>query len=158
VLFLAPGIGERVGGFALPLRPIIGGHPPWWRAILAELPRTTADSSADRWHRPTMQVVALYDTTSAALTLAIRDTQDREWRSRRLTGPAHRIYWLDSLASDKKIRTGLQRAFDESVLYSEDARRAMRTPRRAGTARFARGTQRVRVVHATYQSRKAHHE
>ena len=145
VLFLAPGVGERVGGFALPLRPIVGGHPQWWRGILEEMPRASSDSSTDRWDRPTMQVIAHYDSSSDALTLAIRDPQQqREWRSRRLTGPAHRIYWLDSLGADRKVRAGLQRAFDESVLYSEDARRAMRVPRRLGTARFARMSRRSR--------------
>ena len=156
VLFLAPGVGERVGGFALPLRPIVGGHPAWWRAILRELPRTSTDSSTDRWDRPAMQVVAYYDGTAESLTLAIRDTQQREWRSRRLMGPAHRIYWLDSLGADRKMRSGLQRAFDESVLYSEDARRAMRTPRRAGTARFARFAHRGRVTPVTHVKHERH--
>ena len=150
VLFLAPGVGERVGGFALPLKPIVGGHPDWWRAILRELPRTSSDSSTDRWDRPTVQVVAHYDSTSEALTLAIRDTEQREWRSRKLTGPAHRIYWLDSLVADRKVRSGLQRAFDEAALYSDDARRAFRTPRRAGSARFARSSARSKVRPVNY--------
>lgn len=129
VLFLAPGVGERVGGFALPLRPISGGHPAWWREVISEMPRTSSDSSTDRWDHAGYQVVARYDSSSEAMTLAIVDSQANEWKSRPLTGPAHRIYWLDGPGFDQKARAGLQRAFDESVLYSEDARRAFRAPR-----------------------------
>jgi len=126
VLFLAPGVGERAGGFALPLRPIRGGYPAWWRAIVSEMPRTSSDSSSDRWEHGGMQIVARYDGSGEALTLAVVDSQMHEWKSRPLTGPAHRIYWLDEPTFDRKARVGLQRAFDESVLYSEDARRALR--------------------------------
>lgn len=150
VHFLAPGIGDRVGGFALPLRPIIGGHPEWWRAILPGLPRKSSDLSTDRWDRPSLQVIAYYDSTAEALTLGIRDTMAQEWRSRTLSGPAHRIFWLDGLAKDRKVRSSLQRAFDEAVLYSEDARRAFRTPRKAGAARFARSSPRSRVRAVSY--------
>lgn len=154
VLFLAPGVGERVGGFALPLRPIDGGTPGWWREAISELPRTSPDSSSDRWDHGGLQIVARYDSLGEGLTLAIVDSLKHEWQSRPLTGPAHRIYWLDTTTFDQKARIGLQRAFDESVLYSEDARRAQVTPRRAGSARHGRLAIRQRSSNFTLASHR----
>ena len=155
VLFLAPGIGERVGGFALPLRPIFGGTPGWWQAVISELPRTSADSSSDRWEHGGLHIVARYDSLGEGMTLAIVDSQKHEWKSRPLTGPAHRIYWLDSANFDQKARAGMQRAFDESVLYSEDARRAQVTPRRpGGTLRHRRALARQGSTPFTFASNR----
>jgi hypothetical protein len=150
VLFLAPGVGERVGGFALPLRPIVAGKPAWWQAIVTEMPVTSPDSSSDQWDRRGLKIVARYDSTGDMLTVAVVDSQQREWKSRPLTGPAHRIYWLDDPTFDQKARVSLQRAFDESVLYSEDARRAFREPSGAGTFRFARASRRQHNAAVTF--------
>jgi hypothetical protein len=86
------------------------------------------------------------------LIVAVVDSQQHEWKSRPLTGPAHRIYWLDEPSFDQKARISLQRAFDESVLYSEDARRAVREPSRAGTWRLARASRRQRIAAVTLAS------
>ena len=90
VLFLAPGVGARVGGFALPLRPITGGTPSWWREVISEMPRTSPDSSSDSWDHRGLQIIARYDSSGEGLTLAIVDSQKHEWKTRPLTGPAHR--------------------------------------------------------------------
>jgi hypothetical protein len=128
VAFLVPGAGTDAGGLALPLPPIRAAAL-WWREVRDALPMTDPDSAADRWQHGRYQVVAWYDSASEELKLTLGDSTRRQWPIARLQAPAHLIYWLDAPPVDSAARRALARAFDESVLYSEDARTAAITVR-----------------------------
>ena len=65
IQFFAPGAGARGGGLILPL-PLIpvatDASVGWWKAERGSLPVGGADSASDLWARPTLEVIARYDT------------------------------------------------------------------------------------------------
>ena len=125
--FLVPGRGARAGGYslALPPVPVRPPAPDWWSAIRPSLPAGVAETGADRWGRGRYQVVARYDSVGGPVALALRGN-GREWSVARLPAPARHVFWLDTPALDSISRVALARAFDESALYSDDARIALR--------------------------------
>lgn len=130
VAFLVPGRGETADGLALPLEPISAPMPQWWRDdIVPMLPTARADSM-DTWARDGYSVVARYDPAGDRARISVRDSLGREWQASNLPAPVHRIHWLDSPPIDSVTRHGLARAFDESVLYSEEARSVRHEGRR----------------------------
>jgi hypothetical protein len=154
VAFLVPGSGQRAAGLVLSLPPVPVPAPRWWGEVREALPERL-DSVAgatrilglaaggaadrpnpvgDRWRRGTYDVLAAYDSTGESLLLALRDTAGHRWPIGRLAAPAHYVFWLDRGVTDSAARRGLTRAFDESALYSEDARTAGRE-RARGSAR-----------------------
>jgi len=125
VAFLVPGTGERGGGLALPLPPVLAPPPPWWSEVRELLPEGAPDSTHDRWRRGAYEVVAVYDSVGDGFRLLLRDGH-RSWSVGRLPGPAHQIFWLDGAAVDSTARQGLARAFDESAFYSDQVRSVRR--------------------------------
>ena len=121
VAFVVPG-REAAAGLALPLEPIpvAGPVPSWWGDARAMLP-AHSDSLTDRWPGSRYDVIARYDTATAAL-LVIRDASGREYVAGRIPSPAHSLWRLDDPPLDGRAREALLRAFDESALYSEDSR------------------------------------
>jgi hypothetical protein len=159
--FLVPGRGDRAGGLSLPLPPLAVAGADWWADVRRALPSIAADSATDEWHGPRYDVVARYDSTGDEVTLAIRDSTRREWSLGRFPTPAHRLYHIDVGAIDSAARRAIARAFDESVLYSEKARTAIRlttptTVRAVSFTRPARPARRpMRPAHAP-RSRPSH--
>lgn len=134
VAFLVPGRGETADGLALPLDPIPAPTPEWWRDdIVPMLPTARADS-VDTWARASYSVVARYDPAGDFARISVRDSLGREWQASNLPAPVHRIHWLDSPPIDSITRHGLARAFDESVLYSEEARSVRHDERRTSAS------------------------
>ena len=121
VAFIVPGRGAAAG-LALPLDAIAveGDAPAWWSEARAVLP-VAGDSLTDRWPGGAYEVIARYDTSTAAL-VAIRDGRGREHPVGRLPSPAHSLWRLDDPPLASAERRGLLRAFEESALYSEDSR------------------------------------
>jgi hypothetical protein len=139
VLFFVPGRGQQ-GGRSLGLPPVRGPAPPWWAEERVLLPArgTGPDSTADIWRRPSVSVVARYDSTGVA-RLALRDAARREWAVGQFPAPVRRVIWLDDPTIDAAMRRALLRAFDESALYSDDARAASHRVRSTRpSVRFAR--------------------
>jgi hypothetical protein len=155
VAFLAPGRGADAGGYTLPLAPIpVDPAPAWWAEPRGALPRSEhaaataaarADTPtvADRWLRDGAEVVARYDSAAEAFTITLRATgrtgRPAQWTVGRVHDPVHQLYWLDAPPVDGAVRRALARAFDESALYSDEARtvgwnrrRAPETPRGRG--------------------------
>lgn len=130
VAFLVPGRGERADGLALPLEPVTAPTLEWWRDdVIPTLPTERSDS-ADRWARGDYSVVARYEPAGDRTRISVRDSVGRDWQASNLPVPVHRIHWLDSPPIDSITRHGLGRAFDESVLYSEEARSVRHDRRR----------------------------
>jgi hypothetical protein len=131
VAFFVPGRGAQ-GGRSLGLPAMRAPAPDWWveeRALLPAAGRG-ADSAADVWPHPPNVLVAHYDSAGMA-RLVLVDATRREWPIGRLPTPVRRVYWLDGPTFDPAMRRALVRAFDESALYSDDARAASRRVRSA---------------------------
>jgi hypothetical protein len=131
VAFFVPGRGAQ-GGRSLGLPPMHAPAPDWWideRALLPAVGRGP-DSTADVWPHPPNVLIARYDSAGMA-RLALVDATRREWPIGRLPTPVRRVYWLDDPTFDPAMRRALIRAFDESALYSDDARAASRHVRSA---------------------------
>ena len=141
VSFIVPGHGAVGSGRDLSLGsiPVAGPPPAWWREVRPTLP--SAESTAVVWRHGKVDVVARYDTIAEDVQVALRDSARHEWPLAHVPSPAHRVFWLDS-SSDMGTRRALVRAFDESALYSDDARsvRYDGQPRVHGAARFAAAT------------------
>jgi hypothetical protein len=156
VSFVIPGHGAIGSGRYLTLAPIpvTGLLPAWWREVRSTLP--TGDSSTTIWRHGRIDVVARYDTGEDDVHLALRDSaSSHEWPVANIPSPARRVFWLDGPA-DPVTRRALIRAFDESALYSDDAR-SVRFEGHAphglhGAARLARNVLR-RGVHRARRAR-----
>lgn len=132
VTFLVPGHGEKGGGFVLRLPPVPVAPPAWWGDIAATLPRSAADSVA-RWEAGALALeVRGFGDDEAPLRLLLRDAGGREWPVGRVQPPLRWVQRLDLPALDSVTRRGLARAFDESALYSDEARTAMAAPHTPG--------------------------
>ena len=125
VTFVVPGIGDHTTGTALPLAPIPVAPPAWWASVLPTLP-SAHDSVEDRWAGPRYIVRARYDATSESAALSLADSAGREWSLGMIPVPVRHVFWLDAPALDSLHRDALARAFDEAVLYDENARLASR--------------------------------
>ena len=138
VSFIVPGHGYTGNGRYLSLAsiPVTGVLPAWWREVRPTLP--TADTTAVIWRHGKIDIVARPDTSGDDIQLALRDSSRHEWTVANVPSPAHRVFWLD-LSSDPVTRRALMRAFDESALYSDDARSVRYDRRRPepSAARFA---------------------
>jgi hypothetical protein len=138
VTFIVPGHGATGSGRYLSIGsiPVAGPLPAWWREVRPTLPN--ADSTAVVWKHGKIDIVARYDTIEDDVQLALRDSTRHEWPVARVPSPAHRVFWLDTPA-DTDTRRALVRAFDESALYSDDARSVRFDGRlhEHGAARFA---------------------
>lgn len=122
VTFIVPGHGATGTGrfLALDPMPVTSVLPAWWREVRPTLP--TGDSSMVVWTHGHLDVVARYDTIANDIQLALRDSTKHEWPVAHVPSPAHRVFWLDGSSADLGTRRALLRAFDESALYSDDAR------------------------------------
>jgi hypothetical protein len=98
------------------------------------LPRAVADS-IDRWQLGSLTLDAIWQGASAPLRLELRDAAGKLWNAGRIPPPPRWLLRLDAPPLDSVARRALARAFDESALYSEDARTASRTPRSSTGAR-----------------------
>src|SRR6478672_2431667 len=124
VAFVVPGIGDHTTGATLPLAPIPAPPPAWWASVVPTLP-SAHDSAEDRWAGRRYTVRARYDTSESA-ALSLSDSSGREWSLGRIPVPVRHVFWLDAPAIDSLHRQALARAFDEAVLYDENARLASR--------------------------------
>jgi hypothetical protein len=120
--FHVPGSGTAGGAVALPLPYVRAPEPSWWREVAPTVPKLGVDSLSEIWSGSEYDVVARYDTTGEYATIVVRDSALREWTAARLPTPARRVYRLDAPAVDSASRRALARAFDESSLYSGNAR------------------------------------
>lgn len=146
VTFVVPETGELATGATLPLPPIPTSAPEWWPEIASTLP-AKRDSVEDAWHGRGYVVRARYDTTGDQAALVIADGAGREWRLGTVPAPVHHLLWLDAPAIDSTQRAALERAFDDAVLYDDQARVA--SSRRTDRTRFAtlrRGPRAARVL------------
>lgn len=132
VTFVVPGTGDHSTGTALPLAPIPAAPPAWWASVVPTLP-SAHDSVEDRWAGPGYTVRARYDSTSESAALSLADSAGREWSLGPIPVPVRHVFWLDAPALDSIHREALARAFDDAVLYDENARLASR--RDDGTSR-----------------------
>jgi hypothetical protein len=122
VAFFVPGADVPDGAFALPLPRLRAPLPTWWSDVESTIPKLGPDSLSEVWGGPPYDVVARYDSTGEFATIVVRDTAQNEWTAGRLPTPARRVYRLDGSAVDSSARRALARAFDESTLYSANAR------------------------------------
>ena len=136
VTFLVPGIGEHTAGTALPLAPIAASAPGWWSSVVPTLP-SSSDSAEDRWAGRGYSVRARYDAAGESAALSLSDTGGREWSLGRVAVPVRRVLWLDAPPLDSLHREALARAFDDAVLYDDEARLAGRVNRRDALPRVA---------------------
>jgi hypothetical protein len=143
VEFLVPGRGERAGGLALPLPPLTVPPGAWWRDVSHVLPSVFPDSDTDEWHGNGYDVVARYDSTGERVTLSLRDSARREWSLGHFPAPAQRLYRIDTPQLDSVTRRAIARAFDESVLYSDQARTASWTAPRPPSSASRHDTHRT---------------
>lgn len=124
VAFSVPGRGIRAGGYALPLPPIPIVAGPWWAPIRRELP---ADASAPgrplRWTGEGYDIVSRDDSTGEGATIAIHRAPN-EWPVTRVPLPVRRVHRLDAPSAGEATLAALRRAFEESALYSGEARTA----------------------------------
>ena len=143
VAFDAAASGADAEDVVLPLAPVVASEvPPWWRAAAAAFAAPASDDSTDVWPGRGYGVRVRYDGDSAA-TLAILD-RGRAWPVGRVQPSVARVVRLDDPPVDATTRRALQRAFDESALYDEDARLATRTRHRERrAARIWLASQRV---------------
>ena len=142
VSFTVPETGELATGAALPLAPIRAATPEWWDDIASTLP-TTRDTVEDAWRGRGYVVRARYDSSGEQAALVIADSTGREWAVGRVPAPVRHMLWLDSPAIDSTQRVALERAFDDAVLYDDQARVA--SSRRGGPARLVALRQRPRA-------------
>jgi hypothetical protein len=137
VAFVARGEGDAASGYTLPLPPVVvEPAPPWWREVRASLADAdTLHGDADRWRRADAEVTARYDSETGSYTLALHAPAAttasasagrgrRDWPLGRFQDPIRQLFWLDRPAVDSTVRHALARAFDESALYSDEARTA----------------------------------
>lgn len=129
VAFSAPGQGSGGEGFVLPLRPLPVTEPAWWVDARAALPTTTRERE-EHWARAGYTVKATYDS-AAPVRIVLLDSAGREFPAGSVSGPVHRIYWLDAPALDRVQRSALTRAFNEAAMYDESARTAHGSRERA---------------------------
>ncbi|NUQ20245.1 MAG: hypothetical protein HOQ09_04720 [Gemmatimonadaceae bacterium] len=146
VTFVVPETGDLATGATLPLAPIRTAAPAWWPAVASTLP-ATRDSAEDAWRGKGYVVRARYDTTGDQAALVIADGAGREWPLGKVPAPVRHLLWLDAPAIDSTQRAALERAFDDAVLYDDQARvassRRMNGTRLAALRRRPRG---VRIV------------
>lgn len=128
IAFLVPGRGRSAGGLALELGPVPLKAQDWWSEARRVLPVIEASSGDDAWIGDAYDVVARYDSTGESVQLVLRDKGRREWPITRVPGPARRMHLLDAPAIDTTTIRALARAFDEAVLYSDEARTAVAAP------------------------------
>lgn len=122
VAFSAPGQGAGGEGFVMPMRPLPVAEPAWWVDVRAGLPTATRERE-EHWQRAGYTVRAVYDS-AAPVRLSILDSAGKEFTVGSLSGPVHRIYWLDAPPIDRVQRNALTRAFNEASMYDESARTA----------------------------------
>jgi len=124
VAFSVPGRGIRAGGYALPLPPIPIVAGPWWTPIRRDLP---ADASlpgrAMRWTGEGYDVLSREDSSGEGATIVLRHSPN-EWSVTRVPLPVRRVHRLDTPAAGEATLAALRRAFEESALYSGEARTA----------------------------------
>lgn len=156
VTFLVPGRGPDADGLVLPLAPLRVPVPDWWAQVQPTIPRVDDDSVSDVWRGASYDVVARYDSAGESATLVIRDSARREWPATRLPAPARRLYRLDQPAVDTAARKALARAFDESVLYSANARTVVnpRPGRSGGVVRWALSHLTVEPLRGEHSNRR----
>ena len=138
VAFLVPGHGARAGGLALPLAPLRIAPGPWWSAVRSTFP--TAPSTVSTWTGSAYDVVARDDSTGEGAQVALR-AGPNEWIVAEVPSPVRRVYRLDTGVRDSAALRALSRAFDESSLYSGEARTALlpSPPMRLAAMATARG-------------------
>lgn len=111
--------------------------PAWW----APLTLSYADSVAPterRWTREGFVLRARPAPDGAPrISIALVDARDREWLLGTVPAPLHRVLWIDPAIAGDSTRLALTKAFNESALYSEDARvvQGPRAPQRARVGR-----------------------
>jgi hypothetical protein len=164
VTFIVPGHGATGNGRYLALDPIpvASALPPWWRDVRATLP--TGDSTTVIWKHGPVDIVARYDTVDDDIQVALRDSAKHEWSVAHVPSPAHRVFFLDGSNADNVTRKALLRAFDESALYSDDARsvrydrpRYRVAPRRSPRASSPHSTPKLRARRAPKAPKKSGH-
>ncbi|MEO7965584.1 MAG: hypothetical protein ABIT38_16875 [Gemmatimonadaceae bacterium] len=147
VEFLVPGRGEHAGGYALPLAPVRIPAGPWWDDIRPTLPMPVRQQL--QWPGSSYDVVAHEDSSGEWATMAVRQ-RGHEWPVARVPLPVRRVHRLDGVAAESPRLRALSRAFDESSLYSGEARTASaKAPaiRTAPTFRRASYSRRVQRRH-----------
>lgn len=144
VTFVIPGHGEEGGGRALTLAPVPVAPPAWWSDVAPTLPRSVGDS-IDRWDVAGLAVEARARGDNAPLRLVLRDSAGHVWPAGNVPWPSRWLVRLDRPPIDSATRRALARAFDESALYSEDARTVSR-PQAPAPARARRHALGVRLV------------
>lgn len=125
VTFVVPGVGDHTTGTTLPLAPIPAPPPAWWASVLPTLP-TSHDSVEDRWAGKGYTVHARYAASGESAALSLADARGRIWPLGRVPTPVRHVVWLDDPALDSLHRAALARAFDDAVLYDDNARLARR--------------------------------
>ena len=153
VTFLIPGHGKDGGGLGLPLAPVAITPPDWWREVAGMLPRSVGDS-VDLWRAGSVSVEAHWRADNAPLALVLRDTAGGRWTAGHVPAPSRWLVRLDAPPVDSATRRALARAFDESALYSDDARTVARSTRPRARPRARAHEGRPRVVRA----RPLHHQ
>jgi hypothetical protein len=133
VTFVVPGVGDHATGTTLPLDPIPATPPAWWSSVAPTLP-SSRDSVEDRWAGKGYSIRARYDATGESAALSLADSTGREWALGRIPVPVRHVLWLDAPALDSLHREALARAFDDAVLYDDNARVARRRDDRRLTA------------------------
>ncbi|HZS60751.1 MAG TPA: hypothetical protein VFA43_15860 [Gemmatimonadaceae bacterium] len=156
VSFIVPGHGVIGNGRYLSLGAIAatGMLPAWWREVRPTLPEP--ESTAVVWRHGKIDIVARYDTIADDVQLALRDSTRHEWPVAHVPSPARRVFWLD-VTPDAATRKALVRAFDESALYSDDARSVRykgRLPR--ATARLTSNRSPMRTKQRVTRNRFGH--
>ncbi len=121
VAFLVPGSGARAGGFALPLEPVRIAPGAWWSAVQPTV--STASTAVATWPGSDYAVLAREDSSGDRAQVIVR-VSPNEWPVMRVPSPVRRIYRLSNNGGDSAVVRALSRAFDESSLYSGEARTA----------------------------------
>lgn len=124
VAFFVPGRGMRAGGYALPLPPIAILPGPWWTPIRRGLPAAGTAARELSWKGETYDIVSREDSTGDGAQVAIR-VAPNEWHVTRVPLPVRRVHRLDRPAAGDATLAALRRAFEESALYSGEARTAV---------------------------------
>jgi hypothetical protein len=136
VTFVVPEVGDHAAGTTLPLAPIPAPPPAWWASVLPTLP-SSHDSVEDRWAGKGYTVRARYAGSGESAALSLADARGRIWPLGRIPTPVRHVLWLDSPVLDSLHRAALARAFDDAVLYDDNARLAGRRPGGAEGASLA---------------------
>ncbi|HET7456362.1 MAG TPA: hypothetical protein VFJ74_01835 [Gemmatimonadaceae bacterium] len=129
IAFVGVGRDGEAAGYTLPLPPVVlEPAPSWWNEVRASLADTASSprlAGADHWRRRDADVSARYDSAAGAYALFVHASSPRgsgDWPLRLVQGPVRQLYWLDAPSVDSTVRRALARAFDESALYSDEAR------------------------------------